>query len=155
MTDELKVPTIEELKRAYDEGLPQTLISGIEVLMRTPRPEVLLRSGKLPDILTPIVIKSLYEDVSKKLDAYLFTERDEVQDTLDMVAGVDAVCEAALIDPSVIPYLTLSDRMWIFKLAFMPAAVLSTFRYEPDGDVEDTPDSQGDVLPSERATGHQ
>lgn len=154
MSEEFKVPTIEELKRAYDEGIPQTLISGIEVKMRAVRPDVLLRAGTLPDILTPIVIKSLYEDVSEKLDAYLFTERDEVQETLDMVRGVDAVCAAALIDPSVVPYLDLSDRMWIFKLAFMPAAVLSTFRYEPNRDVEGAPDGKGNEQPTERVAVH-
>lgn len=154
MSEEFKTPTIEELKRAYDEGELIPLISGIPVQMRSVRPEVLLRSGKLPNILTPIIIKMLYEDVSEKLDAYLFTERDEAAETLEMIAGVDAVCEAALLDSSIVPYLSLSDRMWVFKLALLPAAVLSTFRQQQDGNVDGAPDGEGNVQPTERVAVH-
>lgn len=150
MSEQRAVPTVEELKRAYDEGLEQELISGVKVKMHSVRIEDLLRKGNLPDILTPIVIKTLFEDTHKERDAYLFAPRQESEDTLKMIAGVDAVCEAALIDPSVVPYLSLSDRMWIFKLAFMPAAVLSTFRFRQEGDVETEGDSEGFAQPTER-----
>jgi hypothetical protein len=144
------IPTVEELKRAYDEGTPQTLLSGLQVQMRSVRPELLLRSGKLPDILTPIVLKTLYESATEELDAYLFDQREQAEDALKMIEGVDAVCEQALVDPSIVPYLSLNDRMWIFKLAFMPAEVLSRFRLGQTRDVEVGADGEGDEQPTER-----
>lgn len=151
MSDEVKPLTIDDLKRMFEQGTPVTLISGVQVQMRTPRPQDLLASGKLPDILTPIVLKSLYENASDKLDEYLFTERDEVAETLEMVRGVDAVCEAALVEPSILPYLDLSDRMWIFRLAFMPVQVLGQFRQQPGGNVESKASRKRNKQPTERA----
>lgn len=167
MSEEFKVPTVEELKRAYDEGELIPLISGIKVQMRSVRPEELLRSGKLPDALSQIVHKSLFKDAREELDAFVFGNsqedapeeaQDEVpqslEQTIEMIKGVDAVCDAALVDPSIRPYLSLSDRMWIYKLALLPAAVLSTFRQQQDGDVEPKADGEGNVLPTERAAVH-
>lgn len=145
-----KLPTIEELKRAYEEGIPQQLLSGIEVVMRPVQPDGLLMSDfDLPDPLTQMVMQMLFPAPKPEADADTFPdERDDVDEFLtrprtkkDEIAGfvrsVNAVCELALVDPSVLPYLSLPDRMWIFKLAFMPAAVLSRFRLRAKEDVAD------------------
>lgn len=145
----VKVPTIEELRRAYEEGLPQTLLSGVQVLMRPLQPDKLLELGNIPDILTPIMLKGLRGDVTQELNAFLMDKRDNMAETMEMVKAVNAVCKAALVDPSITDLLTLSDRMWIFKLAFMPAEVLSTFRLQPRRDVEDLDDKQGQPLQTE------
>lgn len=159
-----KLPTLDELKRAYDEGLPQTLLSGLEVVIRPVRADRLLMSGNVPDILTPLVLRMMFpkEDVVDAttfpdeaddvdpITRFLTKQREQAQEAMEFVRAVDVVCQAALLDPSVLPYLSLADRMWIFRLAFMPAEVLSTFRLQPARDVEAVQDEQGS-LPSERA----
>lgn len=150
-----KLPTIDELRKIYDEGLPQTLLSGVEVYMRPIRPDMFLATGKVPDILTPIVINMLFPP--KRADDEFFDEvgdfvgkpRDESKEALQFIEAVNVVCEAALIDPSIVPYLSLADRLWIFKLAFMPVAVLSTFRLQPRRDVETGDGERAQLLPSE------
>lgn len=162
-----KLPTLDELKRAYDEGLPQTLLSGLEVVMRPVRADRLLLSGNVPDILTPLVMRMIFPreevvdatvfpdeaDDQDPVDAFLYKEREKAQEAMEFIKAVDVVCEAALIDPSIIPYLSLTDRMWIFRLAFMPAEVLSTFRLQPAGDVGVVFDEQGEVQAERDAAG--
>lgn len=150
-----KVPSLDELKRAYEEGLPQTLLSGIEVYMRPVRPEKILATGKIPDILCPLMLGRLFPKPKLNPDAFtdeigdfLAKPRDEAKEALEFVASVDVVCEAALIDPSIVPYLSLPDRMWIFKLAFMPVEVLSTFRLQPQGNVGLVDDEREQPLPA-------
>jgi hypothetical protein len=149
------VPTIDELRRAYEEGLPQRLLSGIEVTMRPVRADKLLMGGNMPDILTPLVMRMLFgvqpddvefpDEIEDPVMHYLSKTRAKAAEAVEFVRSVDAVCEAALVDPSIVPYLSLSDRLWIFKLAFIPAEVLSRFRDEPSGDVEAVSDEQGQV----------
>lgn len=149
------LPTIDELRRAYEEGLEQTLLSGVKVVMRPVRADMLLVSGKMPDILTPLVMRMLFgaqpddvefpDEIEDPVMHYLSKTRAKAQEAVEFVRSVDAVCEAALVDPSIVPYLSLSDRLWIFKLAFIPAEVLSRFRDEPRRDVETVPDEQGQV----------
>jgi hypothetical protein len=82
-----------------------------------------------------------------------------------MIESINYVCKAALLYPKVVDTpkaedeiavteLSLSDRMWIFKLAFMPAEVLSRFRYEPSRDVEDSADGGTDVQQAEQVAEH-
>lgn len=144
----LKLPTLEELRRAYQEGLPQTLLSGIEVYMRPVQPDKLLMSGKVPDILTPLVMGMMFakekdaddtvfpDEVDNPVDAYLNKQRQEAKDAIEFVKSVDVVCEAALVEPDIVPYLSLSDRLWIFRLAWMPVEVLRNFRLGQTATVE-------------------
>lgn len=156
----LKLPTIDELKRAYDEGLPQTLLSGLEVQMRPVQPDKLLLSGKVPDILTPLVMGMMFarekeddtvfpDEVKDPITHYLTREREKAQEAMEFIKSVDVVCEAALVDASIVPYLTLPDRMWIFRLAFMPVEVLATFRHQPQANVETGDDSAGEPQQAE------
>jgi hypothetical protein len=146
-------PTIEELRRMYQDGVPQTLISGTEVQMRAVTPDRLLSSGRVPDTLTPIMLKGLYEDIHEDLDTFVQTKHADKEATLEWVRAIDAVCEAALVEPDVVPYLSLADRMWIFKLAFSPVEVLSTFRLQPKRDMVTAADSKGDGDAAQRAAG--
>ena len=139
---ERKMPTIDELKRMYDEGVEQPLLSGLKVKMRPVQPDALLMSGSMPDILTPLVIKILQP---AEEEAFLFPDevnkfidepRGDKKSAIEFIQAVNHVCTAALVDASIVPYLTISDRLWVFKLAFYPAEVLSTFRYQPSGNVE-------------------
>lgn len=155
---QVKLPTIDELRKAYEEGLEQTLLSGVQVIMRPVRADMLLASGKVPDILRPLIMNMLFpvkkevppDTFPDEVGDYLAQPRDETKETLDFIESVNVVCEAALIDPSIVPYLSLSDRMWVFKLAFMPVAVLSRFRIRPKRDVDTVEGEQGQSQPTER-----
>jgi hypothetical protein len=147
----LKLPTIDELRRAYEEGIPQRLFSGVEVVMRPVRLDRLLMSGNVPDILTPLVMKGLFpagDDEAQRfpdeVNHFIGQKRDKQKEAVDFIRAVDVVCEAALVDVSVLPYLPLSDRLWIFRLAFLPAEVLSRFRLQPQTDVADV--GEGDEV---------
>ncbi len=157
-----KVPTIDELRAMYENGVPQVLLSGVEVVMRPLRPDALLMSGTIPDILTPLIMKMLFpakkieadstifpDEVDDPVTAYLTEEREKVENAKDFIKSIDVVCQASLVDASVLPYLSLPDRMWVFKLAFLPAEVLSTFRLQPQGDMEVVDDEQADAQQTE------
>ena len=156
----MRLPTVAELKRAYEEGLPQTLLSGLEVKLRPVQPDVLLAAGNVPEILTPLLMTMLFpkeeqdvrvfpDEENNPITAYLTKARNEAKEALDFVQSVNLVCEAALVEPGIVPYLSIADRMWIFRLAWLPVAVLSTFRLQPQGDVEAGADQRADAQPTE------
>ena len=165
----LKLPTIEELRRAYEEGIPQTLLSGMQVQIRPVRPDKLLMAGKVPDILTPVVMAMLFpkeeeqepfpDEIRDPVNHFLVKERKRADEAVEFIKAVDVVCEAAVVDPAIVPYLSIADRMWIFRLAWMPVEVLSNFRLQPQRDVEAGDDSPGEPQQAEptaavdRATG--
>lgn len=136
--------TLEERRTIIEEGVWHTLPSGIDVLLRPVDPIALLRGGKVPDILTPIVMDALYEPrkTQEALDQFIKSPRAEQEETLQMLAAIDVVCEAALVDASQLPYLNFADRGFIFRLAFLPAEVLSRFRAKQVGDVERVHDGE-------------
>jgi hypothetical protein len=140
-----------------ESGVLQTLPSGRVVRIRTVTPDRLLRLGKLPDILTPLVVRMIYEEVTvSDLDAFLAT-KEQVTQALEMIDSLNVVCEAGLLEPSIGPGegqitvddLTLAERGWIFKLVFQPAEVLSSFRYESAPDVAVVPDGEDNGQPAQ------
>lgn len=150
-----------EYRYMRELGVEQTLLSGRKVKMRAVTPDKLLRGGRVPDILTPLVVRMLRGVVdNEEIDDFYGQERDEVKDQLAMIDSVNVVCEAALVYPRVVDMpegndeisiddLSLTDRFWIFKLAFQPAEVLSRFRFEPLANVDRSADSEGDEQPPE------
>lgn len=149
-----------EIRAMREYGVWQTLLSGFPVRIRTVTPDALLQSGTVPDILTPLVTRMMFEHVeTKELDAFL-AKREEAKEALEVVKSINAVCKAALVYPRIVENpqaddeicaedLNLADRGWIFKLAFMPAEVLKQFRLQPDRNVEVVPDGEIDEQQAE------
>lgn len=139
--------TLEERRAVMEEGVWHSLPSGVDVLLRPVDPISLLRGGRVPDILTPIVMDALYEPrkTQEALDEFVKTPRTQQEETLQMLAAIDVVCEAALVDASQLPFLSFADRGMIFRLAFLPAEVLSRFRAKQVGTVERV--HNGDQVP--------
>lgn len=147
-----QVPSIDELRRIYEEGIPIRTHTGVVVQIRPVQLDRLLTAGKIPDILTPLVMRLLFgskpddvefpDEVKDPVSHYVFKQREEVAEAIEYMKSIDAICEAALIDPSVVPYLPIADRIWIFQLALLRAEVLSTFRHEPPRYVETVHDQQ-------------
>lgn len=129
--------SLDERRAIFDEGVPILLPSGVDVLLRPVTPETLLRAGKIPDTVTPILLKALYEPLNaqKELDAFVQEPRQSAEETLAMLTAIGVVCEAALVDASQLPYLSFQDKGFIFRMAFLPAEVLSRFRAKSGGTV--------------------
>lgn len=136
---------LKEMKvRGIEQTLPDTLR---KVRVRTLNPSVLLRDEKLPDELTPLIIKMTYEEVrDPQLMQHLNKKRQTKEEALAYLEMLDYVVSKALADETKVEDLSLEEKRWIFRLVLGPADVLATFRYEQDPDVGDVDDSQ-DVPP--------
>lgn len=161
----MDVTPASEIRSMREQGVPQTLLSGIKVQMRTVTPDRLLRSGRVPDILTPLVNKMLFESVpNEELDKFI-EPREQTKENLEMIDSLNVVCEEALLYPRIVADpvaddeiraddLTLADRGWVFKLAFQEAHILRRFRLEQTRDVEVGDDSGRDEHAAQRLVEH-
>lgn len=157
---EPEVTPAAEFRAMRERGVLQTLPSGRVVRLRTVTPDRLLREGKIPDILTPLVLRMVYEDVpNAQLDEFLAT-RERVADALAMIESLRVVCVAGLLEPRIVDEpegkgdisiddLTLNERGWVFKLVFQSAETLSSFRFGQTPDVDTLPNGEGDSQPTE------
>lgn len=141
--------SLEERRAIIEEGVPIPMPSGIEVLVRPVTPDGLLRAGKVPDTLTPLVMEILYERNADKinniLDEFVKKPRESLEETLEMLGSLDVVARASLVNPDQVSLLTFTDRGFLFRLAFLPAEVLSRFRRKQAGNVDGV--DQGEPLP--------
>jgi hypothetical protein len=127
----------ELLKLMRTEGIEQ-LLPGTErvVHVRSIDAPAMLREGKMPDILTPLLIRSVYQDLDDdELRRFLGEPRENINEALALLETMDFVCKHALMDGTELDDLTLAEKRWIFRLAMGPAEILTTFRYEPNPDV--------------------
>lgn len=137
---------VESLVEMKDKGT-EVLIPGTDriVRLKTLDAETLLREGKVPDILTPLVIKSVYEELGERdLRGFLSQSRSSKEEALAMLEAIDFVVKHSIADKTDIKTLTLGEKRWIFRLVMEPAELLVTFRYDPNVDVE--PVAEGDEV---------
>jgi hypothetical protein len=156
----LPVTSGAEWRRNREEGeLVQLPYSGKIVRLRTVRPDMLLRLGKIPNPLSALMVDIIYGNAEgERLDQFLNTQ-EGVEAALDMLESLKVVCMAAFIQPRIvddpqgddeicIDDLELADRSYIFRLVFVPAEALKSFRYEPPADVAVVANGAGDPQPA-------
>lgn len=146
---------LQEREKSFIELLSEQGTKGTEVKIpgseRLIRLKVLdapelLREGKMPDILTPLVIKSIYQDLSdKEVREFIGQPRGGATDALALMETMDYVCTKAIADGTKVKELTIGEKRWIFRLALSSAELLVTFRYDPNADVESV--DEGDEVP--------
>jgi hypothetical protein len=158
--DKLPVTSGSLWRRNREEGeIIQLPYSGKIVRLRTVRPDQLLKFGRIPDPLTKLVVDMIYgktgtDDVDSFLEA-----QESVEEAREMLESLRVVCTAGLIEPKVVDNpiaddeisiddIELADRGYIFRLVFVPAEALSTFRYESPSDVEVMANGAADPQPS-------
>jgi hypothetical protein len=148
----------DKLRAMRVNGVEQIIPFTLRKLrIRTADPNRLMRAGKVPDILTPLVAKTIYQEVSDaELQNFATKPREQAADALAVLDSLNIVARDVLVQPKVvddpqsddeiaIEELTMAERRWIFRLALAPAEVLTNFRYQPDGDVELV--AEGDDVP--------
>jgi hypothetical protein len=138
----------------YAERLHEMRLKGTEykvpgtnriVRLRALDAPTLLREGKLPDILTPLVVKSVYQELTdREMKEFVGAQRGNAQEALNMIDAMDFVVKKSIADGTKIEDLTLAEKRWIFRMAMGPAELLITFRYDKELDVE--PVAEGEDL---------
>jgi hypothetical protein len=157
-----KLPTTSgfEWRRNREEGeLVQLPYSGKLIRVRNVRPDQLLKLGKIPNPLAALMVDIIYGNVdSDRMNSFL-SITDNVEAAIDMVESLRVVCAAAFVSPKIVDNPTkddeisiddveLSDRSYVFRLTFVSAEALKTFRYESPSDVEVASNGAADPQPS-------
>ena len=153
---ETKQPTRGiDWRKPREEGFLLALPSGNSAKIRPVALDVLLRQGKVPDLLTPFVAKMIYEGVdTDELDKLLSVEKLAEQSD-EMLALIDAICAAAFLEPRIVAEpqaedeiaiedVELADRGTVFSLAMLPANDLRRFLDRQAASLEPVSDGNGD-----------
>lgn len=149
---------VELIAQMREKGVEQMLPpTERKILLRSLDVETLLLQGKVPDILTPLVIKSVYQDMDDdSLIDFLKAKEVSVGEAIKHLEAIDYVVELCIADDTRVKDLTIGERRWIFRLVMMPAEILVTFRFQPFADVESLPEgdqvretAERDIPPAE------
>jgi len=139
------------------EGYTVTLPSGNTVRLRPVALDMLILTGKLPDLLTPIAARSLWVD----------TNADAIGKEVELARGftelVNIVVPAALLEPCMVDDpqadneigpndMDFADKLAVFQLATQPAEVLRQFREQQTGSLATLSNGDGD-RPTAQRTG--
>jgi hypothetical protein len=130
--------TTEVLSEMRTRGVEQKM-PGTDRIVRIKSVDTpaLLREGKMPDILTPLVVKSVYQELAdRELRDFIGQQRGNSAEALAMLEAMEFVVKKAVADNTKVEELTLAEKRWIFRLAMGPAELLVTFRYQQEDDVE-------------------
>jgi hypothetical protein len=157
---ELPVTSGLEWRKNREQGeLIQLPFSGRLVRLRTVKPDMLLRQGKIPQVLTTLVINMIYDQgPDNQFEAFL-SPQETAEEAMAMLESLRVVCTAGLIAPKVVENpqtddeisiddIELSDRGYIFRLVFAPAEALSRFRAKSPSDVDVVANGAGDPQPT-------
>lgn len=139
---EFSIP--DELKKMRQNGVEQMLPPTGRILrLKAVDAPTLLREGKMPDILTPLVVKSVYQDLSdNELRQFVEQQKGSPKEALDMLEAMDFIAKHTIADGTKVEDLTIPEKRWLFRLVMGAAEMLVTFRYEPNLDVEPVDEEQ-------------
>lgn len=134
---ETKATIPERLKemrsKGYEVSLPYT---ERKIRLKAVDAPTLLRAGNIPDMLTPLVTKTIYEDLKdREIRDFLTVNRGDVKEALDLADAVDFIVKHTIADGTKVEDLTPAEKRWVFRLVMEPAEYLVTFREDEDVDV--------------------
>lgn len=129
--------TAEKMAHMRQYGWPQTIpFTDRKILVRTVEPADLLRSGDCPDILAPLVYRSIHEDLSdKELREWLEQKADRKEDAIAYLDMLDLIAMKGIADDTAVSDLALGEKRWVFRFAMAPAYFLVYFRTTAQQDV--------------------
>lgn len=142
--EKTQLELLEHMKRYGD---PQTLPrTGRQVHLRTVNTKELLADDKLPDILTPLIVKSVYMDLTdNELRQFVEQQKGSKKEALDLLDSIDYVVTKTIVSGAKLDDLTLAEKRWVFRLVMGPAELLINFRLDEESDVE--PVDEGEDVP--------
>lgn len=145
--EEFDIPAL--LKEMRNKGIEQEMLdTGRKIRLRHLDAGELLADNKMPDELTPLVVRSVYDDIGDDIIMkHLKKERTTRDEALAHIATLNYIAGKAIMDDTKVEDLTLQEKRWIFRLVMGPADTLATFRLRQDPDVGSV-DSGEDVSPS-------
>lgn len=154
-----------EWRQAREEGYVKQLPSGRCVKLRPASIDIMMRNGMIPDVLSDMAAKVLWETASE-LEALLTNNPELRNQYLDLV---NCIVPAVVVEPRVLGLgersdlaemgdgeqiqpleagtilledISFRDRDAIFQIALLPAESLRSFRIGQKGDVEAVPDGE-------------
>jgi len=158
--NELPVSSGLEWRSKRERGeLIQLPYGGHIVRIRTVRPDQLLKLGKIPQVLTTLLLEEIYgKGEEDKFEKFL-SDTETPEEAMAMLESLRVVCVAGMVEPRVVENPTkdneisiddidLSDRAYIFRLVFAPSEALHRFRYQPPSDVDVVADGAADPQPT-------
>lgn len=158
--NELPVSSGLEWRKNREQGeLIQLPYSGYIVRIRTVKPDMLLKLGKIPQVLTTLVVDMIYDRGEEDKFEKFLSANETAEEAREMLESLRVVCVAGVIEPKIVDNPTkddeisiedidLADRSFIFRLVFAPSEALSRFRYEPPSDVDVVANGTADAQPS-------
>lgn len=160
MTDQVNTVTqASDWLKSYEEGVIVELPSLHTIRMRPVALDVLLSSGKIPDLLTPLASKTLWDVMP------LDKAQTDFKLAGDLTKLMDIVVPAAVLEPKIylgtgelpkghirLEHLSIFDKVCIFQVAIQPVSVLDSFRGKQIGNLESLLTEQDDELSSESDT---
>lgn len=120
-------------RQAREEGELWTLPSGNVARLRPISLMHLIRSGDIPDILTPVAASMLWDEI----------DIDKLSGTVEMAKNsaelAERICEASFINPRIVEnpeqddevaleHIDDMDKAWVMNTMIQPAEVLRGFR---------------------------
>lgn len=162
MTKLLRPTSGAAWRQPRTEGYTKELPSGAVARLRPVSPDQLIAGGEVPDILTPLVLKMLFQGSDGSELSRLTQPEQVLVHAGETVKLINAICRLAFVQPRIvddpqsddeisIDDVAIIDRSFVFQLATQPAEVLRDFRLSPTiTDVATVPDEQGDGEPAQR-----
>ena len=127
-----EVPVYERIATMRSEGWEQTFSTGRKVRLQTLEPEVLLREGDCPDVLTPLLLKTLYgNDRDGDVREFLEQPFGTKEDAFAFVELLNLICRKSIVDGTKVEELTLAEKRLIFRFALGSSEILVSFVYQP------------------------
>lgn len=163
MTDIQATPA-SEWRKPREEGYLVKLPSGNLARLGAVDLSSLLIQGEIPDLLTPLVTKMLFDDIDQDaLDAQ-FSADNLLERGGEALSFINTICKASFIEPRivdgepgegeiVIEDVDVGDRSFVMSICIYGARVLRSFRVGQKEDVESVRDGEDDEREAEQPPG--
>ena len=153
-----------EWRKPRVEGYLVELPSGHRARIGPVDLSILLLKGDIPDLLTPLATRIIFEGVDEEeMDQQFSIDQvlDRAGETMDFI---NTICRAAFIEPRIvredpgegeilIEDVCIDDRSHVFSIAIHGARVLQSFRVGQEGAVEPPRDSEDEPDEAEQPAG--
>jgi hypothetical protein len=146
-----ELTTGQKLSVMFMKGWEQTLpTTQRKIRLRTVRPAELLRSGECPDILTPLVLRSIYEEVTDpEWREWLDKPIERAEEAIQYADMVTLVCRMGIADDTPVESLSDGEKKLVFRFVMGPAEMLVLFRYTETENVEPVAEGESVSQPAE------